>query len=666
MKKFQSTTLNAMSVAVLGFASILIISFSARAQSITDGSTPLALSPGSPTGSYSLSDFDSVALYNGNLGFSLPMVKIAGRGGAGYTMVARIEHKWLVDKEPNPGHPNIYTPNPDWWNIDGFMSIYSMGRMDTRQAGSTDYIIRCSSYIHRETLTRLTFTAPDGTEYELRDQLTNGRPDHPTCTTGFNRGTVFTTSDGSSATFNSDADISDWVYADETPNFPPSGSLVMRDGTRFRVDGGLVTWMRDRNGNKVTFSYDTNQRVTTITDSLNRQTTVTYGQVGGYDQITFKGFGGTTRTIKVYQSYLQSALRSDFSLQTYQQLFPELNGAYNVASNPPVISAIELPNGQQYQFYYNSYAELARVVLPTGGAIEYDHAAGLTDGASGVLPSFNGDKHIYRRVIERRVYPDGGSGAGYASRMTYSRPESSTSNLGYVIADQYNSAGVLLGRFYHYFYGSARASFNQASTQYPGWKDGREYQTTEYAADGATPLRQVTNTFAQRTAVSWWTGGADQEPPNDPRLIETDTTLMDTNQVSKQTFGYDDSVPFNNRNDVKEYDFGSGAPGALVRETQTTFVTSTSYTGTDVSLLSLPSQVSIYDASSVERARTRFEFDNYNPDTNHAGLVDRSNISGLDSSFSTSYTTRGGRHRYHALFFDQWLGQRFSDLVCAI
>jgi hypothetical protein len=111
MKKFQSTTLNAMSVAVLGFASILIINFSASAQSITDGSTPLGLSPGAPACSYSLSDFDSVNLYNGNLSFSLPIVKIAGRGGAGYTMTARIEQKWLVDREfQGGGQPNLFTP----------------------------------------------------------------------------------------------------------------------------------------------------------------------------------------------------------------------------------------------------------------------------------------------------------------------------------------------------------------------------------------------------------------------------------------------------------------------------------------------------------------------------------------------------------------------------
>ncbi len=225
------------------------------------------------------------------------------------------------------------------------------------------------------------------------------------------------------------------------------------------------------------FAYDVYQRLATVTDSLNRQISITYADTNPYDQVTMKGFGGATRTIKVYQTQLRNAFRSDFTELNYSQLFPELNGA---------------------------------------------------------------------------------GSPGYARRQRRGTPK-------------WKAISVLT-RSYHYFYGSARASFGQTPTQYPGWKDGREYQATEYAANGTTPLRQVTKTFAQRAVVSWWSGGADQEPPNDPRLIETDTTLMDTNQVSKQTFGYDDAVPFNNRNNVKQYDFGSGTAGALVRETRTTYV----------------------------------------------------------------------------------------------
>jgi hypothetical protein len=69
-----------------------------------------------------------------------------------------------------------------------------------------------------------------------------------------------------------------------------------------------------------------------------------------------------------------------------------------------------------------------------------------------------------------------------------------------VLLDQYNSTGTLLTRSYHYFYGSPRLSFNQTPTGYPGWKDGREYQTVQYAADGFTALRQINYTFAQRAA----------------------------------------------------------------------------------------------------------------------------------------------------------------------
>jgi len=641
--KTKSLTWNRCGSSFAIIAFLLAIFITANAQSVTDGSTPLALSPGAPAGSYALSDFDNVNLYNGNLDFTLPLVKIAGRGSAGYMVAARIEQKWIVDKEFRGTQGNLYTPNPNWWSFEGFEPIYTLGTLSARQGGSVSFhAVSGGCYVHNQTLTRLTFTTPDGTEYELRDQATNGQPATPTTCSGFNRGRVFVTSDGNSAIFTSDADILDWYDANEpAPNFGPSGDLAMRDGSYYRIDGGAVSWMRDRNGNRVTITTTYNPRQTTITDSLNRQVTITYATTTvAYDLFTLKGFGGATRTLKVYQSTLQNCLRSDFSIQNMSQLFPELNGAYAVPNNPGVISAVELPNGQQYHFYYNSYGELARVVLPTGGAIEYDYAAGLTDGAaSGVMPIYNGDKHVYRRVIERRIYPDGGSGIGYASRMSYSRPETTTSNAGYVDTDQYNPSGTLLTRSRHYFYGSPRDSFKQQATEYSGWEDGREYETIEYAADGTTQLRQVTHTFAQRAAVGWWTGSSSQEPPNDPRLIETDTTLVDSNQVSKQTVGYDDSVPFNNQNNVKEYDFGSGSAGSLVRETRATFVTSSSYT--DLGLFSLPSQVSVYDGNGVERARTSFEYDNYTPDSNHAGLVNRSNISGFDASFDTSYGRRG-------------------------
>src|SRR5262245_54037787 len=97
-------------------------------QTGADGTTPLGISPGAPAGSYPLSDFDNVNLFNGSLNFSLPLVKVGGRGTATYPLTVRIDQKWLVRKEPYDGQPpiNYYYAQPGWWTDLGWSPVYSM------------------------------------------------------------------------------------------------------------------------------------------------------------------------------------------------------------------------------------------------------------------------------------------------------------------------------------------------------------------------------------------------------------------------------------------------------------------------------------------------------------------------------------------------------------
>lgn len=120
-----------------------------------------------------------------------------------------------------------------------------------------------------------------------------------------------------------------------------------------------MSWIQDRNGNRITFSYDGNHRVSQVVDSLNRQVNITYDGSAAtdcsahYDEITFKGFGGAARSIKIWHQCLSSTLRSDFTIKTYTQLFPELNGSGNISPNtfnPRLVSAMTLPDRRQYQF----------------------------------------------------------------------------------------------------------------------------------------------------------------------------------------------------------------------------------------------------------------------------------------------------------------------------
>src|ERR1051325_4028364 len=115
---------------------ITLLSSGASAQtSNTDDATPAGLSPGAPSGSYSLSDFENVNLYNGNLNVSLPLLPVGGRGSAGYTATLLIEQKWRVEQfaEPFPDQPPPLTPIGNWWGE--LKPGYGPGVMEGRRGG---------------------------------------------------------------------------------------------------------------------------------------------------------------------------------------------------------------------------------------------------------------------------------------------------------------------------------------------------------------------------------------------------------------------------------------------------------------------------------------------------------------------------------------------------
>ncbi|MEP7338922.1 MAG: hypothetical protein ABI977_14400 [Acidobacteriota bacterium] len=342
----------------LGLVLALLLLFGiANAQNAaTDGFTPEGLKAGAPAGSFQLSGFDNINYFNGNLNFTLPLLHVGGRGSTGFTIPLRIERKWLVIKTFNGGY--VHTPEPnDWQDVD---PGYGPGVLLGRVIGLPGQNCGSSGTSYTETLTRLTFTAGDGTEYQLRDKSSlNGGSATTTwsyCDVGYtpNRGKVFVTDDGSGVTFVSDDDIYDAYNGGVTERIYPSGYLMLPDGSRYRIDYGYVMWIRDRNGNKITFTYGWGG-VATITDSLNRVVTIGYGDdpatsYNDHDEITWKGFGGTTRTIKIYFSQMGTVMRGTDTAQTYYTLFnPDLNGASGTPFNPTKIaSSVQLPNDKHY------------------------------------------------------------------------------------------------------------------------------------------------------------------------------------------------------------------------------------------------------------------------------------------------------------------------------
>jgi RHS repeat-associated protein len=638
----------------------LLISGANAQTSATDGTTPASMAPGAGPGTQSLSDFEHINIFNGNLAADFSILHVGGRGKAGYEITLSLERHWRsVNGSYDPFHDGnlIYYSGAEsgWWT--GLVPGYSPGVVQSRTVADEVWPCDPSVYggtFYAKTLTRLTFTSPDGSDHELVDVQTNGSPHiFGVCgSANYSRGTVFASNDGSGTIFVADSAI---VENNTTYGiYPVTGNLIFADGTRYRVDAGLVTSIRDRNGNQVVLTYGTTpqdpityNRVISIVDSLDRQVSISYANntTVFYDQISYKGFNGASRTARIYYASLSQRLRSGYTPQNYRHLFPDYNtGDPNDPNtyNPTVIASLEIPDGRSYQFSYNPYAELARIVLPSGGAVEYDHTPTSGVICTGIDCTTS---EVYRRMIERRVYPDGNS-ATPEGKTTYR--DGTNASVNPVTVDRLTASGTLLTRELHYFFGSP-VPVSLVPIYWGPWRDGKEYQSEVVSVTNGVAgavLSRNSVTWVQQAPVSWCTQfgcTADSAPPNNPRVTDATTTLTDVtpNLISKKTYLYDDTFKINNTNSVKEYDFGSGSVGPLVRELRTTYVTSATYTGNSVHIMKLPTQISLYDAAGQEKTRTTYEYDNYAADSNHAALTDRTAISGHNSTYTTSFTARG-------------------------
>ena len=668
----------------------------AYTQSLGDGTAVPGIAPGAPAGSYALSGFESINLFNGKLSIALPLVEIKGRGEARYTMTLKLQSFWPIESHLtcvigcNPASDVFYQVAPGWI-VNPRPIDYSPGFMQSKTAANT---IECGTpsdgnpndTVQRMVLTRMSFTMPDGSEMELRDKQTDGKPfvnnsyDTNPCnaTSPLARGNRFVSSDGSAVTFMASAAISDSAVKDPTDggteSYGPGGVLAFPDGRMYHVKGsggasGMVEKIIDRNGNEINFAYaDATYpwKVTSITDSLGRVTTVQYGQVDGagtYDLISFPGAEGNTRFIKVRYSDLQSALHASVSgcasatvTRTYDCLFPkdEVNAHLIPGArpnnpstvNPQVVKEVELPDGRKYEFKYNGYLEVVRVQLPTGGAIEYTHAGGVGASASGIkVGSF---AMLYRRLMERRVLKDGSTVEG---KTVYSE---ATGTDGIVVTEDFQDAGgSSLSASTHSFYDSPQTAAFSVPYQYSPWKSGKEFKTEDGKISGGvfTATRRNEQTWAQRACSGWFPlpgptcGSPDTAPPVDPRVTENRVTWVGPNQQAKQTFVYDE---FNNKTSIKEYDFDGTT---VLRETALIYETAANYVDPPASTTTPPPAAHLRrlvkketiknGVGATESETETFYDDQVAPGQSAESLDSYPAVSGLNAGWNSSYRRRG-------------------------
>jgi RHS repeat-associated protein len=621
----------------------------ALAQTPTDGTTPIGMTPGAPAGSYPLSGFESVNYFNGGLSFALPLLQIGGRGDVQTTVTLPIEQKWSVKLQPGGYWDPVQN---DWTEVPpGRSPGVVQGRSVSKYIHFCDQGLS-ASYTG---LTRLSFVSADGTEHELRDTVYGGKPVEVFCGGGTSRGNVFTSADGTAMTFVSDFPLSDGYIGEDywATTFSPSGRLFFRDGTEYRVYQGQVTEVRDRNGNRITYEYDQpfSSRVRRIVDPLQRETTFTWDPDGAWERIDFKGFGGAPRSITIEYAHLSELFPEDRDYcidppvrcaWNTGELFPEIMDGPAALHDPLVVSQVVLPNGQAYSFQYNPYGELEQVFLPTGGRFRYTWGGGIEGGPDSGYINL-GEHRIYRRVLQREVY--GGEDDDTLELVTtISRPEG---RLGQpqdrVDVEQRDAGGSLLRREEHFFHGAATRSMTLGGLEYPGYREGRERLTKVYDAAG-TLMETTENTWEQRPpGVEWGHALPEEEPPLDTRLATRKVTLGPSGPSRLEHYSYDD---FNNQTEVAEYDFGVDLTGAPARRRQTEYlvtnpVNGVIYPNLPNHLRGLPRLQRVLDGSGAERSRTTYEYDNYASDVNHAPLTATPGVAGQVSGFGTGNVVRG-------------------------
>lgn len=163
MLKTANEILNLSSAAkILAIVLLLVVvaGNSSADKSSTDGTTPSVITPGA--GSYPLSGLDNINLFNGTLNFSLPLMRIGGRGEAGYTMMLPIESHWRVINKSND-FQEIYLPTDSTWYAQ--QPGYGPGLVLGRAVASnmTFSGLPCVPYVPSgsyRSLTRLTFILP--------------------------------------------------------------------------------------------------------------------------------------------------------------------------------------------------------------------------------------------------------------------------------------------------------------------------------------------------------------------------------------------------------------------------------------------------------------------------------------------------------------------------
>ena len=295
-----------------------------------------------------------------------------------------------------------------------------------------------------------------------------------------------------------------------------------------------------------------------------------------------------------------------------------------------------------------NYGSLSKITFPTGGSISYKYKTFFLCSSDQVLTPAN------RGVISRSIDANDGTGP---HTTTYSN----TVINGFLVPVQTDPLG---NETLHTFNGQTDSSCSayEIKTEY--------YQGTH--ATG-TLLRKV------ETVYTFLPNNEDVVGDGAGTVINvlpiSITTTLDNGLVSKVEKDYDSNLHLNfngaftesygNVMEMREFDYGSGAPGTLIRKTDYTYKAFDTPSYLSANILDKVSSVTVYNGSGTQISKTTYGYDESALQPSGVTVNFTSTGSGIPRGNQTSVkrwlNTTGGTLNTTTSYFDTGMPYQVTD-----
>ena len=425
------------------------------------------------------------------------------------------------------------------------------------------------------------------------------------------------------STWDGGVDPADWNIAPGNPDAngtPQGGTIFDPDGNQYTIAswaGPCHTTTNDGlNGNTMTtlcnqlahatVARDTNGNIfglpnsSPFTDTLGRtfgafpssgsiNSTSDYSgcvsplPIASANLNTYPGPNGVTNQIKVCYSTLQ--LQTNFGISGTLEFPNRYSGSANVSAPMTMI----LPDGTKWVFQYDSYGNLTSIGLPLGGSVSYQWE-------TVAFPPVPDSNITVSRAVSSRTVNDNN---GNSSTWTYHWMTQQTTGSSGAVTSYTNVVTDPLGNDAVHVFTNLGSAYYETSTLY--------YQ----GSSGSGQLLKRVDTAYQVDCVSGIAAPnvcSAATPPTYDLPISIQTTVYPSGEVSKVTKSYD-TAGLGKVVAEKDYDWGQGTPGALLRETDTTYEWQANSAYLNANLLDLPASVVVKDGNGNRVAETDYTYD---------------------------------------------------------